>query len=100
MHCSQKEVDLNIIGVYRSSTNTNSNEFISDLMTLIDNHKICIIQGDFNIRYSKDIYHPITSILHDMQFQQLIDQPTHRDGGIIDHAYVFKPSRYEDIIVE
>merc|ERR1712115_19786 len=35
-----------------------------------------------------------------MNFNQLIDQPTHKDGGIIDHLYLFKPQKYEEIAIK
>ena len=34
-----------------------------------------------------------------MNCVQLIDHPTHKDGGIIDHLYMYRPSCYSEVII-
>ena len=34
-----------------------------------------------------------------MGFKQLIDTPTHRDGGIIDHLYIYQPEETMGVLI-
>lgn len=34
-----------------------------------------------------------------MGFKQVIHTPTHRDGGIIDHLYVYQPHDLKDVMI-
>ena len=46
----------------------------------------CIILGDFN--FSPNASNILTKQLQAWNFIQLIESPTHKDGNILDHAYV------------
>ena len=35
-----------------------------------------------------------------LNFVQLIDRPTHREGGVIDHLYMCRPDFFKEVIVE
>ena len=61
---------------------------IGQLTELIAKDKTTIIGGDFNIcalKYPKNL---ITEKLEELEFQQIVTQATHIDGGLIDHLYL------------
>ena len=99
IHYSETTIDLNIIGVYRSSRNVNDQQLVSDLKRMINRDKICVISGDFNINYRTNSDHSVVTEILNMNFKQLIDTPTHRAGGIIDHLYIYRPSIFDDVII-
>ena len=77
MHFSGKMINIEIIGLYRSRGNQKNEELLSDLGCMISKDKICIILGDFNIRYTKDSQHMIIKYLKNNDFCQQVDsQPT------------------------
>ena len=53
-HATQENVQCEAIGLYRSGVASNTTEFLSDLVNLIDISKVCIIAGDFNICQQKN----------------------------------------------
>ena len=54
---------------------------------LIDEEKTTHISGDFNIFLKKAPNSFLTKQLKNLDFDQLIQQPTHIEGGLIDHIY-------------
>ena len=67
----------------------------SNLKGIISTDKIVLICGDFNLRYQNEQSHFIIQELLNMNFIQQIDHPTHINGGIIDHLYLYCPADYE-----
>ena len=51
-----------------------------------------VILGDFNICYLKKPSNNISRTLENLQFRQLVNEPTHEDGGCIDHLYFYAPA--------
>ena len=100
LHRSGKNVEIDVISIYRSSASLLDTDLIMQMQELISKDKICVICGDFNIRYASTPNHYIIRELLNMNFTQLIDIPTHTEGGIIDHLYLYKPSIYEDVKIE
>ena len=49
--------------------------------------KDVLIAGDFNICYMKNKTNKISKMLENEGFQQLVQHPTHIQGGHIDHVY-------------
>ena len=94
LHLTQQNIQCNIIGIYRSSINSNTNNFLFDLISLIDYSKICIIVGDFNLCQRKDVNNIIITTLLNKGFKNCVNFPTHVHGGRIDHAYLFLPTEY------
>ena len=45
----------------------------------------CLIIGDFN--FTPDSSNVVTKQLKTLNFRQLVDSPTHKEGNIIDHVY-------------
>ena len=54
-----------------------------------------IIIGDFNICYLKDPSNKISRALKSLHFRQLVNEPTHEEGGCIDHLYFYAPATIE-----
>ena len=88
--------DLDSIHVYRSS-NGSITDLIEDLETLIDEDKTTIICGDFNICLKKDPKNQMTRYLLDQGFIQHVNEPTHIEGGLIDHIYLRHTSTFKTL---
>ena len=71
------------------------NEVEDSLLELVDEQKITIICGDFNICFEKNRNSRLIKGLEKQGFKQLNDQPTHLLGGHIDHVYSNKNSDVE-----
>ena len=67
---------------------------------MIDISRICIIGGDFNLDFRKQSNNIILKQLKNMNFMQMIDYPTHMQGGIIDHLYIYCPKTHNDVLIE
>jgi hypothetical protein len=79
---------LDLINVYRSSNAADT--FINDLQDLltVNIYKTTVLCGDLNFCVRKHPRHPIKVFLEKQHFVQLVEQPTHIDGGILDHIYI------------
>ena len=56
--------------------------FSNTLRYLIISIKPNIVLGDFNFNYQNDL--PISSLMQRFNFEQLVGEPTHIRGGLID----------------
>ena len=76
------------IFVYISKT-ANSSEYIHDIDALLKNtsNSPTALIGDVNWHFSQ-LSHPMKKFMQDNYFEQLIENPTHIGGNIIDHVYV------------
>ena len=79
--------DLDIISLYRSKQCDLStmNEMIEDM---IENGKPQLLVGDFNNCYLDSSINPSRTYLSQKQFKQLIGEPTHIEGNLIDQAHL------------
>ena len=79
-----------IVCVYRSSDSVKSNQikFLSDLRNFILESNQTLIFGDFNFDAVCPNQNFILRQLENWNFQQLIQNPTHIQGGVIDHCYI------------
>ena len=79
-------LEMDIIAMYKSpSTNVVAmKEFIKDLTDLIEFEKNTIICGDLNL---DPLQNCITDALESMGFHQIVSEPTHIEGRILDHFY-------------
>ena len=84
---SAKELD--VIGVYKSSEG-DSKDVIKQISDMIEDEKITVIGGDFNVCYYKHRNNIITKNLNELDFHQTVEQATHIEGGLIDHLYIKK----------
>ena len=80
--------DMDILNVYRS--NNASSTFIEDLKDMLTENidKTTLLCGDLNFCANKHPKHPIKVFLEKLKFVQLIEKPTHIDGGVLDHVYL------------
>ena len=79
---------MDIINIYRSSGAENKN-FIEDLVSLITPGKEAVILGDFNICYSEERFSPVFETLEGFGFKQIVSEPTHIEGRMIDLVFFF-----------
>ena len=83
--------DFDLITVYRSSDprQTSQLKFSRSLRSLAIGSKDTIIIGDFDIDLNdKEKSNFILQALSNFGFCQIISEPTHIEGGLIDHCYV------------
>ena len=99
IHHSEGSVNVDVISLYRSGSNSNDGPLLCHLKRLTNKENICIISGDFNINYKTSETHPVISELLSLGFQQLIDTPTHGEGGVIDHLYIYQPPKLTDVLI-
>ena len=80
--------DMDILNVYRSSNA--SSTFIEDLKDMLRENivKTTLLCGDLNFCANKHPRHPIKVFLEKLKFVQLIEKPSHIDGGVLDHVYL------------
>lgn len=79
-----------IICVYRSSDSvkTNQIDFLNDLRSLICQGRKTFISGDFNFNALCPKQNYILKVLKTWNFVQMVKEPTHIQGGLIDHCYM------------
>ena len=82
--------DLEIINIYRSD-GASTNALIKDISRLIDQSKITIIVGDLNICFLSERKHPVVVFIERKGFNQLVVNPTHTNGRLLDHVYQYIP---------
>ena len=88
-----------VINVYRSTT-ASSSTFLSDLKSLFDSNQQTLIVGDFNICYISESNHKVIKSLTELGFKQKVRVPTHKEGRLLDHVYVFTPNAEENLGVQ
>ena len=75
---------INLAVVYRSPSSSQV-DFVNYLTDIVEENKVDILLGDFNIIALHD------TLLTNMTlqgFQMIVTEPTHIDGGLIDHVYL------------
>ena len=75
---------ITVISVYLSS-NCPQMENVVDFLAQ-QKTESCLIIGDFN--FTPDASNLVTKQLRLWNFSQIVHSPTHKDGNILDHAYV------------
>ena len=87
-----KSPEYDIICVYRSSDSVKSSQinFLIDLRGMISEQKKTLILGDFNCNAFCSKQNFILEELETWNFTQILREPTHIQGGLIDHCYVSK----------
>ena len=79
---NNQELQVLIISLYRSSRNSADELLISHIKRMIDLNQICIVAGDFNINFLTESNNIIIKELHRLNFKQMMDEPTHTQGGL------------------
>ena len=62
---------------------------MEDLKSLISFDRTLIICGDFNYCYRDQQNHPVKELLKELNFNQVVQEATHREGRVLDHVYIF-----------
>ena len=83
---------LDIINIYRSSSDVSSSCLIMDLSSLFNKNKKTLLVGDLNICFINERQHKILIEIEKHGFKQQVKYPTHSAGRQIDHVYYFSPS--------
>ena len=83
--------NLNIIFIYFSQNATTA-ECIEDVANLIESTEVpTVLIGDTNFHYTPESSHLFKTFMESKNFKQLVKEPTHLEGHIIDHVYANKP---------
>ena len=77
---------LDVINIYRSA-GAQTESLIHDVSSLISSGKHTLIVGDFNLCYISDYSHQLFEALRVKGFQQIVKNPTHIEGRLIDLVF-------------
>ena len=88
---------IDIVVIYRSQ-NGNHEDFIKNLKSLRSSKKPQMIIGDFNFCYHEN--NLTLKYLHINNFDQIIQEPTHIEGSLLDQAHVKDVKRKFKYLVE
>jgi exonuclease III len=90
---------LDIILLYRSQS-ANFSELNQEIESLTNREKPQLVIGDFNFCYLTHTSNATRNYLLGDSFTQLIEEPTHIDGHLLDQAYLRDMDRVLDCTVE
>ena len=85
--------------LYRSQ-GLNTASLLIELEKLIDTKRPTLIVGDINLCFKANHNNRLVQGLLKIGFQQLVQEPTHIQGRLIDHAYSFDPQKKLKIYLE
>jgi exonuclease III len=78
---------IDLVVLYRSQ-NGDQNHLTLILEKLLDSEKPLLVVGDFNFCFMGNSSTPTKKYFHENHFQQLVQEPTHIEGNLLDHAYM------------
>ena len=78
---------LDVINIYRSA-GAPTDAFGNDVSSLISSGKQTLIVGDFNMCYNADFSHRLFESLRFQGFKQIVKNPTHIEGRLIDLVFI------------
>ena len=78
---------LDVINIYRSA-GASTEAFGHDVSYLISSGKQTLIVGDFNLCYFSDYKHQLFEALRVQGFKQIVKNPTHMEGRLIDLVFI------------
>ena len=90
---------LNVINTYRSQ-NCRQIEFLESLKSVVEVSRSTIITGDFNLCFNENRSSKVIDYLLGIGFNQLVQEPTHIKGRLIDHAYWLDENEHFNIELE
>ena len=79
--------DYHVINVY-CSKGASKQQLSKDLCALTRGAQFCIIVGDFNENFLQEPKTRFVQYMILQKFSQLVETPTHIEGGLLDHVYV------------
>ena len=83
--------DFQLLNLYRFASSTNIEKFTAEVLSHLDSKKTTVILTDSNINYLKSPENSFSGSLKSMGFQQMITNPTHILGGLLDQVYFYSP---------
>ena len=78
---------IELVVLYRSQ-NGDHKHLTQILETLLDSEKPLFVVGDFNFCFMGNSSNPTKKYFHENLFEQLVQEPTHIEGNLLDHAYM------------
>ena len=78
---------IDIIALYRSQQGTHGN-LTKAIETMMQYNNATLVIGDFNYCYTSDLTNVTTKYMKERKFRQLITEPTHIEGNLLDQAYL------------
>ena len=90
--------DFDVVNIY-CSRGANKTEFLKDLGSLASAPRPCFIVGDFNINFLCDPKEQIVRKILSCGFTQIVNCPTHKAGGLLDHVYIKRLSWEPQIMI-
>ena len=79
--------NLDLISIYRSSQG-NLQEMNNFIKQLRNRNVPQVVVGDLNFHYLEETNNSTKEFFKQEKYSQLIMEPTHTEGNILDHAYV------------
>ena len=79
--------NFNLVTLYRSQ-NGNQSNLNGAINQIIDSKKPILILGDFNFCAMDNSSNLTKQFMIENNFIQLIHEPTHIEGNLLDHAYI------------
>ena len=80
-------IGIDIFSIYRSQ-NGNLADLSQYIQHMVTPDKPQLIIGDLNYCQSQSQLNPLQLFLKDNQFKNLINEPTHMEGNILDQAHL------------
>ena len=77
---------IDIVVIYRSQDG-NYIELRQNIESMTEGKKPELVIGDLNFCYQNHSSNPIKKYFNENDFSQLIQEPTHIEGNLLDHAY-------------
>ena len=90
---------IELVVLYRSQNG--DHKHLQDILeTLLDSEKPLFVVGDFNFCFIGNSSNPTKKYFHDKFFNQLVQEPTHIEGNLLDHAYMRDTKRINEYKTE
>ena len=96
--CEKNNHEIRFVLLYRKHS-MNVTSFVNNLRTMLNQHSVDVILGDFNLNYftEKDCRFLITTLEGILGFQQIVNKPTFvSSGSLLDHVYI-KPEKFKAV---
>ena len=90
---------IDVILLYRSQGG-DYDELIENLDKMSSGQKPLLIVGDFNFCFLQSKYNRVKKHLEAQKFSQLISEPTHIEGHLLDQAYLQDKQEHLDVTTE
>ena len=78
---------IDLVVLYRSQ-NGNHKHLTETFETLIDREKPLMVIGDFNFCFLDDSTNQTKRYLNENFFSQIVNEPTHIEGNLLDQAHI------------